>query len=83
VNITVYSRADSHSIGVAFDQIAIVRHSGLERRAATVEIRLLQIGAIVFWAKRIAISAVIAVIREIGDLIGLFEREYFLLAHGN
>ncbi len=50
---------------------AVMWRAGFERCAAAVEVRLLQIRAVVLGAERVAVAAVVAVVGEVGDLVGL------------
>ena len=77
------SAGDWHSVGAASDKKTIVRRARFKGAPTAIKIRLLQIGAIVFWAKRVAIAAVIAVVGEVRDLIGLFKYEFSLVADGH
>src|SRR3954451_25257827 len=63
-----------------FNQEAIERGPCFKCGTAAVEVWLLQIGPVVFGAKRVAVAAVIAIVGEIGDLIRLLQHELELLA---
>src|SRR3954469_16252892 len=67
----------------AFEEKSIVWRAGFESIATAVEVRFFQIGAVVLGAERVAIAAVVAVVGEVRDLIGLLQLEQFFVADGH
>ena len=49
-----------------------MRHARVERLPAAVEVWLLQIRAVIFGAKRVAVAAVVAIVGKVRDLIRFF-----------
>ena len=75
-----FGRLTTCRLTMRFKKEPIVRRAGFERLAAAVEVWLFQIRAVVLGAERVAVAAVVAVVGEVGDLVGLFQLEEFFVA---